>query len=62
MKAKEYEILARAVEEGVRHGIIRAFKHDDNPLKEHMAETVESEVLNAICEVFNFDPYIEQGD
>lgn len=55
MKAREYAILARAVEEGVAYGYTRAHKHVDTPTRDQLQACVEMEVLNAICEVFEFD-------
>lgn len=55
MKPKMYEILARAVEEGVRYGIARSYKHEEVPSKETIEGQVELAVMNAICEVFSFE-------
>jgi len=54
MKPKVYEILSRAVEEGVAHGLQRAYKHDDNPTEAAILLAVRDEVMSAICEVFTF--------
>ena len=60
MKAKEYDVLVMAVEEGVAAGWRHAYKHSDveppnedaDPVKRHIVD----DVLTAICEWFNFDP------
>lgn len=49
-----YEVLSRAVEEGLRMGWNRAHKHDDNPNQESIIEHQHMEIMNAACEVFNF--------
>jgi len=49
-----YNVVARAVEEGVAYGLRRAYKHVDDPSQESIAEHVEREVLNALCEVIRF--------
>lgn len=55
MKPKTYEILARAVEEGVKYGYMRAHKHNESPDEHDMTASVETAVMNAICEVFSFE-------
>lgn len=55
MKPRSYEILRRAVEEGIAHGLRRARKHDDSPSDEVIAEQVEAEVMVAVDKVFTFD-------
>lgn len=55
IRPRSYEILARAVGEGVRSGWRRAHKHTDSPWATHVHDCVESAVLDAICEVFSFD-------
>lgn len=55
MKVRPYPVLARAVEEGVAHGLTRARKHTEMPTVEVLQEEIERAVLNEICEVFDFD-------
>lgn len=59
MKAKEYEVLVRAVEEGVGRAIRRyGDQADDVSFDEVMNQigaVIEEEVLNTICEWFDFD-------
>ena len=61
MKARSYDILSRAIEEGVARGIRRAFKHTDSPSREFIMECVEHTVMNDICEVFSFDDDLADG-
>ena len=61
MKVRSYDILSRAIEEGVARGIRRAFEHTDSPSREFIMECVECEVMNAICEVFSFDDDLAGG-
>ena len=49
-----YALVARAVSEGVAYGIQRAHKHCAAPAREVIAENVEREVMNALCEVMKF--------
>lgn len=55
VKINAYEVMARAVEEGVSYGTRRAFKHTDTPSLELIEQEVQLAVLNSLCEVFGFD-------
>lgn len=55
MKPKTYEILRRAVEQGVALGINRAHKHVESPTQESLAQTIEESVMGEICDWFSFD-------
>ncbi|MCR4374169.1 MAG: hypothetical protein NUW22_04910 [Acidobacteria bacterium] len=59
MKAKEYPALVDALDSGILFGLSRADKHASDPLTEaqrdRVAEHVNREVLNAICERFDFE-------
>jgi hypothetical protein len=53
---KAYTIIERAVEEGVRYGIQRAYKHvDDHPSKEHLETEITQAVMSALNEVIEMD-------
>ena len=55
LKLNTYEIVMRAVEEGVSYGLNRADKHASDPLTEQQRERVQREVeaavSNALSEV-----------
>ena len=52
-----YNIVSRAVEEGVAYGIHRGYKHTDGEPPEGLAEAVETAVLTELCSVLDFtDP------
>lgn len=55
MKAKEYQVLKSAIENGVTYGWNRAHKYTDTPSSEDIKEAIEQAVLSEICEWFNFD-------
>ena len=55
MKPKLRVILEMAIEEGVRRGYHRAFKHVENPSEGAIIEHVEEAVMSSIYEYFNFD-------
>ena len=55
MKAKMRVILEMAVEEGVRRGYSRAYKHVENPTEGAIIEQIEDAVMSQIYEYFTFD-------
>ena len=55
MKVNAYVVLCRALEEGIAVGWNRAHKHTASPTEEAIKDSIENEVLNAICEFFKFD-------
>lgn len=54
MKVRTYEVLSRAIEEGVSYGWHRAHKHTDKPDGDAVIEQIRQAVMNEICEVFEF--------
>ena len=55
MKPKLFHILNLAVEEGVRQGWHRAYKHTDKPHEDSVKQHIEDAVMSAIHEYFVFD-------
>ena len=55
MKAREYEVLNMAVEQGVAYGLRRVRKYNENPTDAQIEAAIEAAVLNAIGEWFTFD-------
>ena len=55
MKPKYHELISRAVEEGVAYGFNRAHKHIDKPSDEVIKDSICEQVMNSICEVFDFE-------
>ena len=55
MKAKEYNLIAQCVEDGVMLGWKRAYKYAITPDPEAIRNTIEMAVLNEICEWFDFE-------
>jgi hypothetical protein len=55
MKIKLYKMIEMAVDQGIGHGLNRAFKHTDQPTRCQMHTEIEREVMNSICEFFVFD-------
>jgi hypothetical protein len=52
---RTYEILRRAVEEGIAYGYRRAFKHTEEPPEDTIRQEIETAIMAAIDEVFSFD-------
>lgn len=50
-----YEIVQRAVSEGVQIGWRRAHKHVDNPDEPHIIMSVEREVMSCLDEVIRWE-------
>jgi hypothetical protein len=55
MKVKTLVILERAIEEGVRRGYRRAFKHVENPNEGSIMAHLEMCVMEQIHEYFTFE-------
>jgi len=55
VKANYWKIIEMAVDQGVECGLNRAFKHTDEPTREQIHAEVEREVMNIICEYFEFN-------
>jgi hypothetical protein len=60
MRFRAYDLVTRAVEDGLGYGIGRLFKHEDGPFTEaqlrERIETLHLAITNALCEVIDFDP------
>jgi hypothetical protein len=55
MKPKIRVIIEMAVEQGVKRGYSRAFKHEENPSKEVICDYIEEQVMESLHEYFTFD-------
>jgi hypothetical protein len=55
VRVNVYEVISRAVEEGVRNGVYRARKHTDTPNEAQTADAVYQAVMQALCEVLRFE-------
>lgn len=55
MRVRGYQVLVRAVEEGTRYGLNRAYKHTDSPSRGALEVAVSDVVINEVCAVFEFD-------
>jgi hypothetical protein len=55
MRMRAYDVLRRAIEEGVEYGWRRAHKHTDAPDEETIKDQIVTGILNEVCEYFDFD-------
>ena len=55
MHVRAYEVLRRALEEGIDYGWRRAHKHTEAPGEAAIKDEVLQGILNEVCEVFDFD-------
>ena len=63
MKPDAWKLLVRCVEEGVRHGVHRAYKHrETEPPDDAAIEQIQDGVLHEISEWFHFPPDPERAD
>lgn len=61
MKAKEYQIIERCIEDGIRRGWTRAHKHTETPSSTHIGEEIFSAIMLEISEWFTFPEDIGGG-
>lgn len=57
---KAYEVVARAVDEGVAYGWNRAHKHTDEPDEEDIKDRIAEAVMSTICEFLSFSDDFEE--
>jgi hypothetical protein len=51
---RAHVVIARAIEQGVRHGYRRAHKHTEAPNEEVICAQIEASVMNALDEVLQY--------
>jgi len=54
MRVRSYEVLYRAVEEGLGYGWHRAHKHTESPDEDAIKQQMLDGVMNSVCEYFSF--------
>jgi hypothetical protein len=53
LRVRAYEVLRRAVEEGLDYGWMRAHKHTDRPDEATIKDQILQGVMNEVCEYFD---------
>lgn len=55
VRINAYEVISRAVEEGLRYGYRRAYKYTEDPSEEHILEELRNTVMASLSEVLQYD-------
>lgn len=55
MRFKAYEIIERAVDEGIGWGLNRAYKYSETPTREQLEQHLLHNITNTLCEVVDFE-------
>ena len=55
LKANTYRILEKAIEDGIKEGIRRAYLDQDNPDDGIVYRHLHREIVNSVCEWFKID-------
>lgn len=50
-----YRIIDEKVENAVRYGYARAYKHVETPSEDQMIEAIHRAVMNDLCDILKFD-------
>jgi hypothetical protein len=61
MKAKDYNLIERCVDDGIEYGYNRAHKHVQDPNPEHIKSAIRDAVMLEITEWFDFEQF-QEGD
>lgn len=59
LKPNTYKLLDRCIEDGVRLGVARAYKHTETPTQDQLYEALESAIMNEICEWFDIVDHLQ---
>lgn len=54
-KIRLYEVIQRAVSDGIEYGWNRAHKYNDKPPQHILKSEVYGSVMSSICEVIDFE-------
>lgn len=54
MELKFYEIIEKALEEGIAYGFRRAYKHSDSPSEEILKEYILHAMMTSLDEIIQF--------
>ena len=55
MKVKMYNLISECVDRGTQRGYRRAHKHLDNPDEVSIVDNIQREIMNELCEYFDFN-------
>ena len=54
LRVRTYDLMDECVEEGIQSAWMHAHKHVEHPTKETIAEHLQRDIMNRICERFDF--------
>ena len=57
MKPKFRNVLEMAIEQGVKYGYSRAYKHIENPSEGAIIDSIVEQVMNSLDEWFDFEEH-----
>jgi len=55
LKFRAYDLIARAVEDGVVYGHNRAYKYTDKPSADILRQEISQAVISSLCEILEFE-------
>ena len=55
IRINAYEVVSRAIEDGIEYGYNRAHKHTTTPSPEALKTAIYEAITNSLCEVLIFD-------
>lgn len=55
IKFKTYQLIERAVEDGLAYGYRKAHKHTDNPDEETLKQLILDAIMQEFSEIINFE-------
>ena len=55
VKVRVYNYLSDRVEDAIQFGWNRAHKHTATPTEQHIITEIDHEVMNVLCDIFNFE-------
>ena len=56
IRVKAFDVMHRAVEDGVNYGWRRAHKHAEAPIEMVVKNEIMTAVINSLCDYFDFIP------
>lgn len=55
VRANPYEMASDAIHAAIQYGWNRAHKHTDNPPEDAILSNIHTNVMGALCDVFDFE-------
>lgn len=55
VRINAYEIISRAIDDGIAYGYRRAFKYTDKPTEDQMTAEIRNAVMNELSDVLIYE-------